>query len=311
MTSGKCHLAYVGKLLCALCGHVDAATDPLSKVNRLPASLEQVARQVTGELAGSGYEVQRGYWALWGSDQCKYTVQVLGRCFGPNPTAPYAMAFLPSWRDEYVDKTLHNVFGPERRGYSPIFRLHETEALVIMAEMPPPGAYLGLQTYVFTRQAEINRYDEIFLQVPEALREILFAEAPNPSRLITWATIGDSNNHVVIEEKTGVPWGYNQQRFFIVTPDQAAERDVAAALAAAGVDERQIFVEKVAADLVRLGLDPAADEFQTLLRYVQVPNTKDGDAWRARLPLTVLRVRYARTADASRPVPYPIPDCAV
>ena len=77
---------------------------------------------------------------------------------------------------------------------------------------------------------------------------------------------------------------------------------------AAGVDENQIFVEKVAADLVNLGLDPAADEFQIFLRYVQVPNTAEADAWRARLPLTVLRVRYNGTSDPSRPVPYPIPD---
>jgi hypothetical protein len=236
---------------------------------------------------------------------------VLGRCFGPNPTAPYAIPFLPSWRDEYVEKTLHNVLGPARRGYSPIFRLAETEALVILAELPPRGSYLGLQTYVFTRQAEIPTQDEIFLGVSQDLREILFATAPNTDRLITWATIGDSNNNVVIENQTGIPWESNQQRFFIVTPDQTSERDVAEALVAAGVDEHQIFVEEVAADLVNLGLDPAADEFQIFLRYVQVPNTEEGDAWRARLPLTVLRVRYNGASDPSRPVPYPIPDYAM
>ena len=182
MKANRCSLACMGLLLCALSGRVDAATDPLSRVNRLPASLELVVRQVTGDLTGNGYEVKRGYWALWGSDQCKYTVRVLGRCFGPNPTAPYAVPFVPPWRDEYVDDTLHNVFGPERRGYSPIFRLHETEALVILAEMPPPGAYLGLQTSVFTRQAEVNRNDAIFLGVSAELRELLFAAAPNPSR---------------------------------------------------------------------------------------------------------------------------------
>jgi hypothetical protein len=308
MTSSKRSLAYVAMLLCALFGRADAATDPLSNVNRLPASLEQVVRQVTGELAGNGYEVQRGYWALWGSDQCKYTIRVLGRCFGPNPTAPYAIPFLPSWRDEYVDKTLHNVLGPARRGYSPIFRLANTEALVILAELPPPGSYFGLQTYLFTRQAEIPTEDEIYQGVSQDLREILFATAPNPARLITWATIGDSNNNVVIENQTGIPWASKQQRFFIVTPDQASERDVAEALMAAGVDEDHIFVEKVAADLVNLGLGPAADEFQIFLRYVQVPNTEEGDAWRARLPLTVLRVRYNVASDSSRPVPYPIPD---
>jgi len=235
MTSSKCYLACVATILCALFGRADAATDPLSNVNRLPASLETVAGRVSGKLTGSGYEVQRGYWALWGSGQCKYTVQVLGRCFGPNPTAPYALPFVPLWRDEYVDETLHNVFGPARPGYSPIYRLHQTEALVILAELPPPGAYLGLQTYVFTRQAEVNRKDEIFLGVPDDFRGLLFSTAPNPARLVTWATVGDSINQAVIEDQVGSPWESNQHRFFIVTPDQAIERDVSQALEAAGV----------------------------------------------------------------------------
>jgi len=311
MTSSKCYLACVATILCALFGRADAATDPLSNVNRLPASLETVAGRVSGKLTGSGYEVQRGYWALWGSGQCKYTVQVLGRCFGPNPTAPYALPFVPLWRDEYVDETLHNVFGPARPGYSPIYRLHQTEALVILAELPPPGSYLGLQTYVFTRQAEVNRKDEIFLGVPDDFRGLLFSTAPNPARLVTWATVGDSINQAVIEDQVGSPWESNQHRFFIVTPDQAIERDVSQALEAAGVDAKHIFVEEVAADLVRLGLGPAADEFHTVLRYVQVPNTAGADAWRARLPLAVLRVRYNRTSDPSHPVSYPIPDYGV
>jgi hypothetical protein len=293
----------------ALFGRVDAATDPLSKLNRLPDSLEAIVGSVTSELAGTGYEVQRGYWALWGSAQCKYTIQVLDRCFGPNPTAPYAVPFLPAWRDEYVDKSLHNELGPARRGYSPTFRLAETEALVIMAAMPPRGSYFSLQTYLFSREATIPTNDEIYLSLPQDLRDVLFAPAPNPSRLITWATLGDSNNNVVIDHQTGIPWQADQQRFFIVTPDQATENDVTAALTAAGAERNQIFVEKVAAELAHLGLDAAADDFQIFLRYVQVPNTAAGDAWRARLPLTVLRVRYPNdTSDPSRPVPYAIPD---
>lgn len=307
MTSCNRNLACIGLLLCALLGRVDAGTDPLSKVNRLSGSLEAVVGQVAGELSGSGYEVQRGYWALWGVGQCKYTISVLGRCFGPNPTAPYGVPFLPAWRDEYVEKTLHNELGPERRGYSPIFRLATTEALVVVAEMPPRGSYFSLQTYVFSRQAGIPTSDEIYLGVPQDLREILFSLAPNPSRLITWATVGDSNNNVVIERQTHEPWQENQRRFFIVTPDQATERDVTDALMAAGVERKQIFVEEIAADLVRLGLDPAADEFQAFLRYVQVPNTAQADAWRARLPLTVLRVRYKGSPGPTRPEPYPIP----
>lgn len=129
-------------------------------------------------------------------------IRALGRGFGPNPTAPYAIPSVPPWRDEYVDHTLHEVFGPERHGCSPIFRLHETEALVILAETPPPGAYLGLQTYVFAQQTEVSPNDEISLAVPQELRELLFVTAPDPSRLMMWASMGDSNNHAFIEDQT-------------------------------------------------------------------------------------------------------------
>lgn len=262
MNTVKCLIACTVLLLGAFSSGVASPTDPLSKVNRLPPSLEQIVQNVTGELTDRGYEVKRGYPALWGADQCKYTIRVLGRCFGPNPTAPYVLPFVPSWQDEFVDHSLHKVFGPERRGYSPIYRLDEREALVVLAVLPPPGTYLGLQTSVFTREGEINRDDPIYLGVPEELRDLLFATAPNPSRLIVWSSIGNSNNHVVIERQTGEKWEKNQQRFFIVAPDQATVRDVTDALLAAGVpDANQIFVEPVAADLVKLGLDAAADDF--------------------------------------------------
>src|SRR5512138_1670422 len=82
-------------------------TDPLTHVNPLPVPLEQIVQNVTRELAAKGYEVKRGYWTLWGTEQCKFTIHVLGRCFGPNPTAPYALPFVPAWRDEFVDPSLH------------------------------------------------------------------------------------------------------------------------------------------------------------------------------------------------------------
>lgn len=281
------------------------STDPLSKVNRLPPALEQIAKKVTTELTGKGYEVKRGYWALWGSDQCKYTINVLGRCFGPNPTAPYVVPFVPSWRDEFVDKTVHNVFGPERRGYSPIYRLDKTEALVFLAVLPPPGAYLGVQTYAFTREGDINPNDPIYLGVSEDLRALLFAAAPNPSRHFVWSTMGDSTNQVVIKKQTGEEWKKDQQRFFILSPDKGTVSEVTRSLLDAGVpDAKQIFVEPVAANLVNLGLHAAADDFQTYLRFVQVPENEDGKAWRERLPLTVLRVRNT----SRTPEPYPIPE---
>ena len=51
MRSGKYYLAFLAIFLCVLFGRVDAATDPLSHVNRLPESLETVVRQVGDERA--------------------------------------------------------------------------------------------------------------------------------------------------------------------------------------------------------------------------------------------------------------------
>jgi hypothetical protein len=268
-------------------------------------------QNVTRELAAKGYEVKRGYWTLWGTEQCKFTIHVLERCFGPNPTAPYALPFVPAWRDEFVDPSLHNVFGAELRGYSPIYRLGEREALVVLGVLPPPGAYLGLQTYVFTREGRINEGDPIYQALTAAgdteLRNLLFTTAPNPSRVFVWATIGNSNNNVVIERQSES--AFDQERFFIVTPDAITERDVTQALLRAGVPHANwIFVEKVAKDIVKLGLGPAADEFQTVLRYAQVPDDDRGEAWRERLPLTVLRVRDTNTTRATESYPVPAYD---
>jgi len=137
MNTVKCLIVCTLLFLAPFSNGVTAPTNPLSKINRLPPSLEQIVQKVTGKLMERGYEVKRGYWALWGGDQCKYTISVLGRCYGPNPTAPYVVPFVPSWRDEFVDHSLHKVFGPERRGYAPIYRLDEREALVILAVLPP------------------------------------------------------------------------------------------------------------------------------------------------------------------------------
>lgn len=93
-----------------------------------------------------------------------------------------------------------------------------------------------------------------------------------------------------------------------MTPDQGSERNAAAARMAAGVGAEQIFVETIAVDRVNSGLDKVADDFHTLLRYMQVPQTDEGNRWREHLPLTVLRVRYSGTTSASRPDPYPIPE---
>lgn len=282
------------------------ATDPLSLVNPLPPPLERKVQDVIGDLKSRGYEVQRGYWTVWGTDQCKWPIRLIGNCYANNPTAPYIVPMVPSWRDEFVDQKLHLVLGQVKRGYSAMYRMGDREALVVIGQLPPLGAYFGLQSYVFTREGSINPEDPIYLMLKDpVLRDLLFDVSPNPSRLLTFASIGNSINHVVIQNQSRS--AFDQERFFIITPDEVTKDDVSAALMRAGVpDPSHIFVEPVSPSLVRIGLGPAADDMLTMFRYA-LPS-EPGEAWRDRLPLAVLRVRDTNTERATRPYDVPVLD---
>ena len=125
--------AFMSAILISGVSAGEFAADPLSKTNRLPPSLEQKVQDVRNTLEGSGYEVTRGYWTLWSADDCKLPLQSVGFCYGNNPTAPYVVAVVPPWENEFVDKSLHHALLQGKKGMTPIYRLGEREALVVMA----------------------------------------------------------------------------------------------------------------------------------------------------------------------------------
>ena len=305
----KWRIAFTLLLLGAVSDSVSAAADPLSKTNRLPPSLEQKVQDLGNWLEADGYEVARGYWTLWSAEDCKLPLKSVGFCYGNNPTAPYVVAVLPPWKDEFVDRSLHHALLQGKKGMTPIYRLGEREALVVMAELPPPARYLGLVTNVFTREAELNTGDDVYKilsadPITADLLRIIFGISPNPDRVMMIASIGDTINNVVIEEQSKENWG--EQRFFVITPDEDMADAVTTALASMeGVDSSHVFTEPVAPDLVRLGYGPEADDFITYLRYSMPNDIALGEKWREQLPLTVLRVRDLEDGPAIEPFDIP------
>ncbi|MGD8266370.1 MAG: hypothetical protein PVF23_09065 [Chromatiales bacterium] len=288
------------------------AADPLSKTNRLPPSLEQKVQDVRNVLEGSGYEVTRGYWTLWSVDDCKLPLQSVGFCYGNNPTAPYVVAVLPPWKDEFVDKSLHHALLQGQKGMTPIYRLGEREALVVMAELPPPARYFGLGTNLFTREIETNppayEDDPVYQILSEDpvtadLLRIIFGISPNPDRLMMISSIGDTINNVVIEEQSEENWG--QQRFFVTTPDEDMADAMTEALESVGVESGDVFTEPVTPELARLGYGPEADDFITYIRYSMPNDIALGEQWREQLPLTILRVRDLNDDEAIAPFDIP------
>jgi len=273
------------------------AMDPMSKVHPLPASLERKVQAFKADVGARGFEVSRGYWTLWGAEECKYAIKTVGICYGNNPTAPYVVAMMPPWSDEYVDQRFQQAIRQPQRNMFGTFRLGEREALVVMAQMPPSARYFGVHTNVYSRKDEFNEDDPIYEKLADidpdfpALREVLFVTTPDPERMLLLSSIGDSVNNVVIQNKSGGELPWSAQRFFIITPDRDLAEEMTEALVKTGVDEKHVLVEPVGRDLVRLGYGAEADDFVAYLRYALPDDPDAGDAWRATLPVTVLRVR--------------------
>lgn len=281
------------------------ATDPLGNMNRLPAALEQMVGSLRSDLEAKGFAVARGYWTLWGVEDCKYPMQSVGYCYGNNPTAPYALAMVPTWKDEYVDPNFHHLLNESLRNMSGIHRLDPREALVIVAQLPPPARYLGIGSNVFTREAPPNVDDPILPRVTDPLlQSILFGVSPDPSRRMMIASIGNSINNVTIENQAGhSPW--NRPAYFVITSDADLQSTMADALVRAGASRSDIFTEPVAPALVKLGLDRSADDLITYIRYAMPDDVTAGNQWRQQLPLTIVRVRDMSSRQYDNPLPIP------
>lgn len=309
MNAVKFIAACAALLFGALSGGVSAATDPLTEVNPLPPSLEQKVQDFEAALRAGGYEVARGYWILWTVDDCRFPLKTLGNCYGNNPTAPYVLAMLPHWNDEFVDPRLHRTLTDDWANMSPNYRLGEREAVVVLAKLPPPARYFGIQTNVFTREAELNPNDPVYRLLNEhpALKElqsIVFLASPNPERRMLVASIGNSTNNVVIEQQSKENW--SRERFFVVTSDEAMAEAMTQALAQVeGVEANQVFTEPVSPKLARVGYGRQADDFITYIRYSMPNDIVLGKQWRDQLPLTVLRVRDTKGGQAIKPFDVP------
>jgi hypothetical protein len=285
------------------------AVDPLGKVHPLPADLEQKVQRFRADLEARGYEVTRGYFTLWGAEECKYPLHTVGFCYGNNPTAPYVFAVVPQWNDEFVDQRLHHAVLAARRNMSATYRLDEQEALVVLAEMPPPARYFSIATNVFSRETTLNPTEPIYVRVAglPTLQKILFSASPNPDRPMMLASIGNSTNNVVMERQSGSPW--LKQRHFVITSDAGIADAMTAALLRAGVPSaNDVFTERVAPALVRVGLGREKDDLFTYVRYALPIDSVAGEAWRATLPLTILRVRAATGAGPTQPFSIPAYD---
>jgi len=281
--------------------------------NKVPGNVESSARRLANGMTQQGYDVARGYFTLYTQDDCPFSYDVLRSCLGNNPAAPYVLPVVPAWPDEWVDPGTVGIVGPTFEGYNASYRLDPSEAIVIVGQLPPSAAYLGLQTYLLSRPGEwatdSPQYTFVKDHVP-ALLQTFFTKLPkNADRVQLFADLGSPVNNVVIERRSGEVW--NQLRAVVITPDGSMDAAVRAALLKLGIADTEVFTEKIPSSLggidMALGLGEASDDFLTVMRYA-MPFDGGGigtpsATWRKDLPLVVMRIRDARATH--EPQPYP------
>ena len=273
--------------------------------NKVPDQVESKARRLMHDLKEKGFEVSRGYFKLWEVDDCDYTAHLMGVCYGNNPAAPYIIMTLPPWPEEFVD-VMSNLWGPSVEGYHDTYRFDPREAIVILGQLPPPGAYFSEQTWLFTRQGKYStdsqRYKDIlFSPFWSDFIDLFFAYEPqHPERIQILSSLSNIVNNVVIERQSSE--AFDQIRYFIITPDRYMDKAVRKAFAGISVKGEDVFTEQIPSNMF-VGLDQSSDDFTTWLRYAHPYDATAGDKWRKDLPLVVLRVRDTRPNRAPKKYP--------
>ena len=263
--------------------------------------------QFTAELKKDGFEVAHGYFQMWRIEDCPKFFDVMGTCYFNNPTAPYVMSVLPFWPDEYIDPATKNAFGSTKEGYSTSFRFDPNEAIVIFGFLPPKAVYFGLQSYLFTRKDAYKTDNDTYHFINRiGAKDVFFHTVPGrpaQDRILTFDSLSDSNNNVVIERRSGGSFG--QFRYFIITPDRYMDQKIRRILHNLSVADQDIFTESIPANM-RIGLGEDADDFVSGIRYsLPEDGGKEGtpsDIWRNNPSLSILRIRASQPYP---PKPYP------
>ncbi len=284
------------------------AASNILQENDVPPSVDSKAQRLMTKLQEQGFEVSRGYMRLYTEEDCPYSFAQVGTCAGTNPAAPYVTFAVPPWPKEFVDPATDEAWGPKVEGFSTIYRFDPREAIVILGILPPPAAYFGLQSYLFTRQDNFDRksgpYQYIANNYPNILDGFFTIVPQNPKRVLSYSSLSNSINNVVIEKQSDA--AFDQERFFIITPDQFMDKTVRTALGEILVADEDIFTEPIPGTM-RTGLNKPSDDFVTLIRYA-MPDDGGGegtasDTWRKELPLVVLRIRDTSPGRRAKPFP--------
>ena len=246
----------------------------------------------TEHLGQQGYGVSQGGVWLVDNAACSEIEAVFQSCFANNPAAPYILPE-PPIDGTFVDPHYASTFtkpGTTGEPSNPFFRLANSDALVVLVKLPPQAAYLGYQTYLFTRA--VSAYGTTVSPKLAPLQVV----SPDTSRYEIFGSLGNDINNVVVENRLGSVWN-NGVAVYITTSNRALAQALVADAKAQGFDEKRIFVEPVGKN-VMTGTGPKADDLVSLFRYALPQSQADNDAWLKAVSENVVVYRVSASAHA-------------
>ena len=246
-------------------------------------------------LGKHGFTVTQGGVFEVDNAACTEIVAVFGTCFGNNAAAPYIIP-QPPIDDTYVDPFYATDFTVEGATGLPsnmFFRLADTDAVVTLVTLPPKAAYLGYQSYLFTRLTSAY---------PTPVEDQTVS--PDPDRYEIFGSPGNDINDVVLGRQMGKVWNGGTV-VYITTSNRTLAETLTKRAAKRGLDTARIFVEPVGEE-VTTGTTSAADDLVTLIRYAVPKNADSAQTWMDGLAANVQTFRVS-AADDFPVVRYPTP----
>ncbi len=272
-------------------------------------TLQELKQAVSKALDNAGYDVAEGVADLFDIASTEKLIPAFNTCFGNNPAAPYIVPAVPHKAGEAYDYG-ESMQSDLNKDLYWTYRLEEHEAILMFGNLPPEAAFIGYETFLFTRY-----FDGENLPSPEMdwLTHTIGLQhhlSPDPDNLLyDHAPIGDEKagytndeNRVILfangptinrrtfEERMGEDfWG--QQAILSTSPDAGFEAALNKELGEALAD---IHFHSPIGEEFRAGLTRHHDDLWTLMRYA-VPkpsNKEESEKWRETVAnqLVVFRV---------------------
>lgn len=170
------------------------------------------------------------------------------------------------------------------------YQLARDEAVVIYGTLPPTESYTGLQTMM------VERHKDSIPGYPADVDPLKPAENPappaNPDRVSIWASVGDTENDLVMtggpnpDDPSGLPVFAK-----VITANAEVAERIRMALVTGGIPGEAITIKEVPASYT-LTDDEFADSFRDVLRIAEPIDPQVLGAWLASSPLEPFRVTY-------------------